>query len=76
MGIFLNTGPYEAGNFKPLRLLQFSSDLIQTIRGIDYHAGIQLFVAMGQVLKIWWHFKMLTWESMGISLNVQYIENG
>ncbi len=29
--VFLNTGPYRAGNFKTLLLQQFSSDVSQTI---------------------------------------------
>ncbi len=31
--IFVNTGPYGAGNIKPLHLLQFSSNVNQTSGG-------------------------------------------
>ena len=37
---------------------------------------LSLFLAIDQVLKILWHFEILTWESMGKPKNVEYLENG
>ena len=65
---FLNTGPYGAGNFKTLLLPQFSSDVSQTLWGhwatmVEYR--LWLFLVIGQLLKILWHFEILSWGSMG-----------
>ena len=40
---------------------------VKRYEGIGYHGGIQAtaFLAISQVLKILWHFEILTWASMG-----------
>ena len=68
-GIFLNTGPCGAGNFKTLLLQQFSSDPIQTYENIAYHRGVQHITLLGNQpsltkFMVLWN---LTWESMGKS---------
>ena len=66
--IFLDRGPYGTGNFKMLLLLQFSSDVSQTLWGHWlpwWNTGYLLpFLAIGQFLKKFWHFEILTWESV------------
>ncbi len=50
--LFLNTGPYRVGKFKTLFLLQFWSDVSQTLWGhwaIMANYGLSLFVAISQV---------------------------
>ena len=44
---------------------------------ITCYGGIRAitFLAISQVLKFLCHFQILTWESMGKSLTVQYLEN-
>ena len=62
--IFLNTGPYGAGNFKTLLLQQFLSDPIQTLLGYCLpweNAGC--YSSSWQSANLW-HFEILTWESM------------
>ena len=59
----LNTGPYEAGNFKTLLPTQLSSHVSQTLWGhwattVEYR--LLLFLPIGQVLKILWNFEILT----------------
>ncbi len=44
--ICVNTGPYGAGNFKMLLLLQFSSD-IKLYEDIGYYGGIQAVTFLG-----------------------------
>ncbi len=67
--IFLNTGPYGAGNFKALLLLQFSSEVsenfIRTLLATMVEYRLSLFLAIGHVLKILWHFQISTYESTG-----------
>ncbi len=66
--MFVNIGPYRAGNFKTLVLLQVSSDASQTLRGlwttmVEYRLLISL--AIGQIFgqrKNFWHFEILTLE--------------
>ena len=49
--------------------LQFSSDISQILLGHWlpwWNTWLAItFLAIGQVLKILWHFEILTWESMG-----------
>ena len=62
LNLFLNTGPYGAGNLKTVLLLQFSSI---PSKFIAYHGKCRLlrFLAIGQVLQNLWH--SLICESMG-----------
>ena len=64
--IFINTGPYGAGNFKML-LLQFLSDVSQTLWGhiLPWWNTLLLFLGIGKVLKNLWHFEILAWVSTG-----------
>ncbi len=60
-------------------ILQFSFDLSQSYKDVVYpmvECMCSLFLAIGHVLKILWPFEILTWESMGKSQNLQYLENG
>ncbi len=59
-GIFVNTALNGTGHFKTLPLPQFSSYVSQTwwehwATMVEYR--LLLFLAIGQVLKILWHFK-------------------
>ncbi len=68
--MFVNTGPYGAGNFKTL-LLGFSSDVGQTVWGHWLPWGNTYCYFSSQSAKFWtfcdhflWHFDILTRESM------------
>ena len=65
--IFANTGPYRAGNFKPLLLLQF----IRCERNFTINKAVirdrEVLNILSKIKKKNWHFEILTWESMGNS---------
>ncbi len=64
MTFFLNPGPYGAGNFKTLLLLQFSSELSAKLyEEITYHGGIKAITFLGNQPSFknflaLWNFKM------------------
>ncbi len=65
--IFLNTGPYGAGNFKRFSSYSFiwcQPNFMRTLATMAEYR-LSLFLAIGQVLKILWHFEISTCESMG-----------
>ncbi len=64
----MNAGPYGAGNFQMLLLLQFifilcQPNFMRTLATMVKYRPL-LFLAICQKIKILWHFEVLTCQSM------------
>ncbi len=81
--ILVNTGPYGAGHFKALLLPYSPSDVSQPPgaklrENVSCHGGIHAiaFLATGQVLIGFWHFKFYHRSQWDNHRNAKYLENG